>query len=111
MLWGISEMMNARAFKPFPLCSAPLKTYWYRFSERLGTTEGHFLTKNVFWETAVGYLRNSECYSFKTFAIVFITPENLLVGISGTLGMKESHFLTKNVFWGNAVGYLRNSEC
>ena len=74
-------------------------------------TEGHFLTKNVFWETAVGYLRNSECYSFQTFAIVFITPENLLVGISGTLGMKESHFLTKNVFWGNAVGYLRNSEC
>ena len=27
MLWGISEMVNARAFKPLPLCSAPLKTY------------------------------------------------------------------------------------
>ena len=24
---GISEMVNARAFKPLPLCSAPLKTY------------------------------------------------------------------------------------
>ena len=24
MLWGISETMNARAFKPLPLCSAPL---------------------------------------------------------------------------------------
>ena len=22
MLWGISEMVNARAFKPLPLCSA-----------------------------------------------------------------------------------------
>ena len=28
MLWGISEMVNARAFKPLPLCSAPLKTYY-----------------------------------------------------------------------------------
>ena len=24
-MWGISEMVNARAFKPLPLCSAPLK--------------------------------------------------------------------------------------
>ena len=46
--------------------------------------------------------------SFQTFAIVFITLENLLVGISGALGMKISHFLSKNVFWENAVGYLRN---
>ena len=30
MLWGISEMVNARAFKPFPLVSAPLKTYFSR---------------------------------------------------------------------------------
>ena len=27
MLWGISETVNARAFKPLPLCSANLKTY------------------------------------------------------------------------------------
>ena len=27
MLWGISETVNARAFKPFPLCSTPLKSY------------------------------------------------------------------------------------
>ena len=27
MLWSISEMVNARAFKPLPLCSAPLKAY------------------------------------------------------------------------------------
>ena len=49
--------------------------------------------------------------SFQTFAIVFSTPENLLVGISGALGMKESYFLSTNVFWENAVGYLRNGEC
>ena len=46
-----------------------------------------------------------------TFAIVFSTSKNLLVGISGVLGIKESHFLSKNVFWENAVGYLRNNEC
>ena len=60
----------------------------------LGTKESHFLRKNVFWENAVGYLRNGECKSFQTFVIVFSTPENLLVGISGTLGTKESHFLS-----------------
>ena len=60
---------------------------------------------------AVGNLRNSECWSFQTFAIVFRTPKNLLVGVSGALGMKVSHFLSKNVFWENAVGYLRNSKC
>ena len=27
MLWGISEMVSARAFKALPLCSAPLKNY------------------------------------------------------------------------------------
>ena len=65
----------------------------------------------MFSENAVEYLRNSECYSFQTFAIVFSTHENLLVEISGALGMKGSHFLSKNVFQENAVGYLRNGEC
>ena len=70
-----------------------------------------FLSKNVFWENAVGYLRNGKCYNFQTFAIVFSIPENLLVEISGVLGMNESHFVSKNMFWENAVGYLRNGEC
>ena len=48
---------------------------------------------------------------FQTFAIVFSTPQNLLVGISVALGMKGSHFLSKNVFWENADRYLRNGEC
>ena len=34
--------------------------------------------------------------SFQTFAIVFYTHENVLVGISGALGMKEIHILSKN---------------
>ena len=71
----------------------------------------HFLSKNVFWENTVGHLRNSKCKSFQTSAIVFSTPENLLVGISVALGMKLSKFLSKNVFWENAVGYLRYGGC
>ena len=65
----------------------------------------------MFSENAVEYLRNSECKSFQTFAIVLSTPENLLVGISGALGTNKIHFLSKNVFWENAVGYLRNGKC
>ena len=32
--------------------------------------------------------------AFKSIAIVFSTPESILVGISGALGMTESHFLS-----------------
>ena len=80
-------------------------------SGALGMKESHFLSKNMFWENAEEYLRNSECWSFPTFAIVFSIPENLLVEIIGAVGTKQSHFLSKNVFWENAVGHLRNSEC
>ena len=80
-------------------------------SGAVGMKDSHFLSKNMFWENAVEYLRNSECWSFPTFAIVFSIPENLLVEITGAVGTKESHFLSKNVFWENAVGHLTNSEC
>ena len=43
----------------------------------LGTKEIYFLSKNVFWGSVVGYLRNGECYGFQTFAIVFSTFEKL----------------------------------
>ena len=49
--------------------------------------------------------------AFQTFAIVFSTPENLLIGITGALSTQESHFFSKNVFWENTVGYVRNGEC
>ena len=74
--------------------------------------ESHFLSKNVFWENAVAYLRNGECQSFQIFAIVFSSPENLLVGIFGALGTQESHFLSWNMsFSENVLGYLINSAC
>ena len=105
----ILETVNARAFSlcycvPYP---------WKLTSRDDSSSRNEWKTisklKHV-WENDVGYLSNSECYSFQTFDIVFNTPENLLIGISGALAMKESHFLSKSVFWENAVGYLRKSE-
>ena len=69
MLWGISEMVSARAFKPLPLCSAKGRFIFQVVCSGmqvisvlvLGMKESHFLSKNVFWENAVGYLRNGEC--------------------------------------------------
>ena len=57
-----------------------------------------------------GISEAGDCYSFQTFAIVFSTSENLLVGISRALGMTRIHFFSKNVFWENAVGNLRYGE-
>ena len=111
MLWGISEMVNARALQTFAIVLSTPGNLPVRISGALGTKASHFLSRNVFWENAVGYLRNGEWWSFQTFAIVFSMPENLLVAISGALGTNVSHFLSRNVFWENAVGYLRNGEC
>ena len=61
MLWGISEMVSARTFKPLPLYSAPLENLLVGISGALGTKESHFLSKNVFWENGVRYLGNSDC--------------------------------------------------
>ena len=60
MLWGISEMVNARALKPLPLFSTP-ENLLVGITGALGTKKSHFLIKNVFWENAVEYLRNGEC--------------------------------------------------
>ena len=47
-LKGISEMVNARVFKLFPLCSAPLKTLLGGIIEALKINKIHILPKNVF---------------------------------------------------------------
>ena len=64
MVWGISEMVSARAFKPLPLCSAPLKLtsrdYWCSRDERKPLSE----LKHVF-KKAVEYLRNMNARAFK----------------------------------------------
>ena len=78
--WWMLELSN--------LCHCVQHPLLEGISGSLGMQGSHFLSKNVFWENAVGYLRNGECWSFQTFSIVFRTPENLLVGISGALGTK-----------------------
>ena len=60
MLWSISEMVKARAFKALPFAHHPWKLTGRDFwSSR--TKESHFLSKNVFWENVVGFLRNGDC--------------------------------------------------
>ena len=54
--WWMLELAN--------LCHCvqyPWKLTSRDFSGVLGTQESHFVSKNVFWENAVGYLRNGEC--------------------------------------------------
>ena len=48
MQWSNSETVNARAFKPLPLCSAPLKNLVVWIFGALEMKEGHFLSNNVF---------------------------------------------------------------
>ena len=61
MLWSISEMVNARAFKPLSIVFSTPENLLVGISGALGMKESHFLSKNVIWENAVGYLRNGEC--------------------------------------------------
>ena len=170
MLWGISETVNARDFKPLPLCLAPWKhtskDSWSSRNNRIlhWDTPLHFLkthfclqsgflsfrvlqksllvsyycklhcvqhpwklTSMEFWSSRNNRkpLSHQECVLKKCCGVsqkwwmlelsnlshCVQHPWNILVGITGALQMKESHFLSKNVFWENAVGYLRNSEC
>ena len=48
MLWGISELVNARVFKPLPLCSAPLETLSVGISGALVIKESYYISINVF---------------------------------------------------------------
>ena len=60
MLWGISEMVNARTYQIFAIVFSTLVNLLVGISGALGRNESLFLRKNVFWENVVGYLRNSE---------------------------------------------------
>ena len=147
MLWGISEMVNAKALQTLAIVfSTPQNLLVSNFWSSRNKSKPLSQLKHVFSENAVAYLRNAAvlelanlCHcvmhpskltnkdfwssrdtrnpflkqkSFlRTFAIVFSMPENWLVAISGALGTNVSHFLSRNVFWENAVGYLRNGEC
>ena len=93
MLWGISETVY-KSFQTFAIVFSTQENLLVKISGALEMKKSHFLSKNVFRQNAVGYLRNCEYKSFQTFAIVFSTPENLLVGISGAKGTKESNFLS-----------------
>ena len=60
-VWDVSETVNARAFKPLRIMFSTPKNLLGGISGSLGMQVIHFLSKNMFWENAVGYLRNGEC--------------------------------------------------
>ena len=112
MLLGISDMVNARAFKPLPLCSASpwnltSRDFWSSRNEGKPLSQQKCVLRKCCWVS----LKQMDARAFKPLPLWFSSPENLQVKISGALGMKESHYLSKNVFWENAVGYLRYGEC
>ena len=102
MQWSILEMVNAIVFYTFAIVFSTPENLSVGISEALGMKESHLLSKNLFWENVMGYLRNDQCWSFQTFFIIFRNPENLLVRFSVGLGIKESYFLSKNMFSENA---------
>ena len=55
MLKGISEMVNSKAFKPLPLCSAPLKTllvenYWSSKNKSKATFSPKMCFEKMLWD-------------------------------------------------------------
>ena len=88
MLGEISGTVNARAFKPLPLCSAPenllVEHFWSSRIERKPLSK----QKCVLRYCLEGISETVNAIAFKLFAIVFSSPENLLVGISGALAIK-----------------------
>ena len=103
--------MEYYSFQTFAIVFSTPKNLLVGNSADLGMKESYFISKNVFWQKDVGYLRNGQCKNFQTFAIVFSTPDNLLIGITGAVRSKVSQSLCKNMFCENAEGYLRNGEC
>ena len=62
MLWGISEMMGARAFKPLPLCLALLENllvgnFWSTRNKRKSLSKQKCVFEKMLW----GILRNDGC--------------------------------------------------
>ena len=62
MLWGISEMKSGRAFKPCAIVfSTPENLLVESYLTSRNESKPLSKLKHVFWENAVGYLRNGEC--------------------------------------------------
>ena len=112
MLWGIPEMMNARAFKPLPLCSAPLKILLAVICGALGTQESHLSMQICFLRKCCRVSQKWWMLELANLCHCVQYPSTLTSRhFFGALRMTESHYVSQNVFWENAAGYLRNGEC
>ena len=53
--------MGTETFRTVTIVFSNPENWLVGISGALGMTESHFLSKNVFWENTVEYLRNGEC--------------------------------------------------
>ena len=167
MLLGISEMVNARAFKPLPLCSESpwnltSRNFWSSRNERKPLSKQKCVLRKCCWVSQKWWmlelsnlchcvqhprkltsrdfwssrnernpLSKQKCVFLRKWILLsnlchcVSPPKNSEMKMNSLelsnlchcvqhpwkLTSKESHFLSKNVFWENAVGYLRFGEC
>ena len=56
-----TQEMGTETFRTVTILISTPENLLVGISGALGMKGSHFLSTNVFWENAVGYLRNSEC--------------------------------------------------
>ena len=95
---GISEMVNAKVFKPLPLCSAPLKTLLVGYFWSSRNESKPLSIQNVFEKMLRDISEEVNAVAFKPLPLCSAPLKTLLVGIIGALKIKQSYFLSINVF-------------
>ena len=65
MLWGISEMVNGRAYKSSPMCWAPLDTYFWGFLELYEQNKATLKAKMCFEKMLLGISEMVNVRAFK----------------------------------------------
>ena len=113
MLWGMSEMVNARAFKPVLLCSALPENLLVSFTGALrNDKKATFSAKTCVLRKSCGVWQKWWMLELANLCHCVQYPWKLTHrDYWSSKYMKESHFFSKNVFWENTVGYVRNGDC
>ena len=59
---GVSQKCWMLELSNFPIVFSTPDNLLVGITRALGTKESHFLSKNMFWGSVVGYIRNGKCY-------------------------------------------------
>ena len=95
IMWIISAIVNARAFKAFAIVFSTPENLLIGISGAARRKDKPLsMQKYVLWKWCRVSLEMVNARAFKPLPLCSSTPENLLVGMTAALGMKESHFLS-----------------